>query len=213
MFRDITIRALLDYDMMGQEVEWRVESQSPNGSFSSGFDTKGFETILLYLDKLGAPADAVPGLIDACANPWTNYSDAERLHHAARVMAAAGDLPAALAYHRRFLIATVPPFDSEDVGVSGREEIAEMHRIRGMIAAGQGDSAAAVDSILQLVQIAPYVPGNAADIAAILKEKGNAEAMKSARAAVDGFWRIRLLEIPASETYSHWQKEWQSLFP
>ena len=213
LFRDITIRALLDYDMIRQEVEWRVESQSPNGSFSSGFDTNGFETILLYIDTLEVPSDLVSSLVDACANPWTNYSDAERLHHAARVMAAAGDLPAALAYHRRFLIATVPPFDSEDVGVSGREEIAEMHRIRGMIAAGKGDSPAAVDTILQLVQIAPYVPGNAADIVAILKEKGNAEAMKSARAAVDGFWRIRLLEIPASESYRHWQKEWEKLFP
>ena len=211
LFRDMTIRALLDYDMMGQEVEWDVETRSPASDHSSGFDTNGFETILLYIDTLEVPSDLVSSLIDACANPWTNYSDAERLHHAARVMAAAGNLPAALAYHRRFLIATVPPFDSEDVGVSGREEIAEMHRIRGMIAAGKGDSAAAADAILQLVQIAPYVPGNAADIAAILKEKGNAEAMKSARGAVDGFWRIRLLEIPTSETYRHWQKEWENL--
>ena len=211
LLTDVTLRLLLDYDLIRQEVDWRVETQSAANSFSSGFDTNGLETMLGYFDTLGVPADLVSGLIDACANPWTNYSDAERLLHAARVMAKAGDLRAALAYHRRYLIATVPAFGSEDVGLSGREEIAEMHRIRGMIAAGEGDSAAAVEAIRQLVQITPYVPGNAADIASILKEKGNADALKSARAAVDGFWRIRLLEIPASETYRHWQKEWENL--
>lgn len=211
LLTDVTIRLLLDSDLMGQEAEWNVETVNADGYFGSRGDSRGFRAVLGYFDLLKVPADLTAGLTDACANPWTNYSDAERLHHAARVMAAAGDLQAALAYHRRFLIATVPAIGSEDVGVSGREEIAEMHRIRGMIAAGKGDSAAAVEAIRQLVQITPYVPGNAADIAAILKEKGNAEAMKSARAAVDGFWRIRLLEIPTSETYRHWQKEWENL--
>jgi hypothetical protein len=213
LLQDVTIRLLLDSDLMRQEAEWNVEIQGPDGHFGSRFDSRGFLSVLGYFDLLEAPGDLVSGLIDACAYPWTNYSDARRLHHAARVMAAAGDLPAALAYHRRFLVATMPAFGSEDVGVSGRREIAEMHRIRGMIAASEGDSATAVNTILQLVQIAPYVPNHARDITAILTKNGDTEAMKSARAAVEGFWRIRLLEIPESKTYRHWQKEWASLFP
>jgi hypothetical protein len=213
LLQNLTIRLLLDYDLMRQEAEWNVETDNTDGFVGSRYDSRGFRAILGYFDLLNVPADLVSGLVDACANPWTNYSDAERLLHAARVMAASGDLTAALAYHRRFLIATVPAFGSEDIGRSGRDEIAEMQRICGMIAAEKGDSAAAVEAIRQLVQIAPYVPGNAADIAALLKEKGNADAMKSARAAINGFWRIRLLEIPASETYKHWQKQWENLFP
>ncbi len=214
LLQNVTIRLLLDPDIMDQEVDWNVETVNADGFFGSNFDTRGFLSVIGYFEMLNEHADLMSGLIDACANPWTNYSDTERLYYAGRVMAATGDLPGALAYHRRYLIATVPAFNSEDGGGSnGREEIAEMHRIRGMIAAGEGDSAAAVNAILRLVQIAPYVPGNAESIAAILKEKGNTEAMKSARAAVEGFWRIRLLEIPTSETYRHWHKEWQNLFP
>ena len=90
------------------------------------------------------------------------------MHHPARVWVKAGDLPAALAYYRRFLIATVPAFGSEDVGQCGREEITEMQRVRGLIAASGGDSATTVDALLQLVQISPYRPELASDIAGIL---------------------------------------------
>jgi hypothetical protein len=213
LLRDIVLRLLLDSDTARQEVEWRLRRKTSAGSYSYGFDTRGLETVLCYLDTHHFPADLTSGLIDACANPWTNYADRDRLLFAARVLAGDGNLDASLSYYQRFLLLTVPGIGSRDTGSAGREEIAEMQRIRGMLAAGLGDATRTESSVLRLLQLTPYQPEHAADIAAVLRRKNDAATLKSARAVIDGYWQARLLEIPASKTYQYWKGQWEKAFP
>ncbi len=213
LLKGIVIRLLLDRNLYRQEVRWKVVKNSSARTFSSSGGTRGFTTVLRYLALMDLPAEMASAYVDACANPWTNYSDSERLLYAARTLVKAGKFSEALAYYQRYLIVTVPPIGSEDIGLSGREEMAEMQRVRGLVCVKENDSAGVQSSVLRLLQLAPYEPKLAADISAALKKKGDSASLKAARGLVDGYWQARLLELPDSETYKYWKERWCALFP
>ncbi len=236
LLRDVILRVLLDDSMLHQEVQAEQLIETSNSTGSARFDTRGLLTILSYGDLHDLPPEMFEGLLEACANPWTHYSDAERLLHAARIQAKAGarqsppayhevlanvtqasgleasPMSAALAYYRRYFLATVPAFESRDIGLADRRKIAEMRRVRGLVAAREGTGDAAALACLRLVQLDPANPRAAMDLVAVLQEMGATKTIVAARAWVDGFWRVRHIEIPSSETYLHWQKEWDAVF-
>ena len=213
LIRDVILRLLLDPVTASQEVKWTLDARSAVLTSGRKFTTRGLETLLQSFAALELPADPSPGFIDACATPWTNHADQQRLLLAASILAKSGNHQAALSYHQRFLVMTIPAIGSSKTGAAGRKEIAEMQCFRGLLSATRDEHAGSVDSVRRLVQLAPYQPELASGIAAILKQKGQTETLKAARSAIDGFWATRLLEIPASETYQHWKTQWETLFP
>lgn len=211
--RDIVIRLLLDPDTARQEVEWKVITQSGSATHSSGFSNRGLETVLFSFNALGFPPALASPFVDSCTDSWTNYADKDRLLHAARILAKADRHAAALSTYQRYLAFTVPPVGSRDTGVAGREEIAEMQRVRGIVSAKESNSTQTVNSILRLLQLAPYQPEGASDVVAILKQNNDVNTLKSARMVTDDFWKARLIEIPSSATYQYWKQQWEALFP
>ena len=212
LVRDIMLRLLLDTNSATPEQHWKFLTSSNVATRGWSFATRGFATVLQSFDYLELPLDLTFPFIDACTSPWTNYADEERLLYAARVLAKAGKHAESLAYYRRFLLMTIPALGSMDVGRAGRADIAEMQRVRGLLAAAQANREQTVDTVLHLVLIAPYQPELAGDIATALKQMGDTETLAAARSVIAGFWQTRLLEIPASATYQYWKSRWEAAF-
>ncbi|MFC7337706.1 hypothetical protein ACFQY0_11000 [Haloferula chungangensis] len=201
LLRDIMIRVLLD-DRLMSEVEWRFVKRRKGYSFSSGFDTRGPETLLVALDAFKVPPALAASVADDASITSTGYADIDRSRRAGELLAAAGRHREALVPFQRFIILS---------SGTDREALLGMHRSRGLAAIEEGNLEHAVDSLRMLLIFAPFSPHEAVDLIAAVQSSADDDALSSARKAVEQFWRARQLEMPESGTYDYWSSEWEKL--
>lgn len=66
----------------------------------------------------------------------------------------------------------------------------------------------ALRSFGRLLTLAPFQLKEAIPLIQLIRRKGNAARLGKARALVERFWRLRVLEMPRCKTYQYWQREW-----
>jgi tetratricopeptide (TPR) repeat protein len=209
LIRECVMRNLLDPDLTDQRVHWNTKEGGGWGS-GRGLISGGSSTLLVFFESYDLPPEICLPLIRACTDTWNNTSDDIRFLHAANYLSAHGSLREALGLYHRFLVATSGVTGS---GIAGRPHVAAFYRTRSLLAAQNGNGAAAVEDMRRLVQLAPYKPENAAQVISTLRKNGDQESLAAARDVIEQFWRVRLIGIPASRTYAHWRKQWAALFP
>jgi hypothetical protein len=211
LLREIMIRVLLD-DRLKSETDWRIQRIVGRGRYSSSFDTRGAETVLVAVDAFDVPREIAAVVADHASTPRTGYSDADRDWRAGKHLAAAGRHREAVDHFRRFLIVNSESGTDDHTGEL-REVLIRMHRSVGLAAVASNEWEVAVESLRRLVIFAPFEPGHAKALLEEIGEQADAITRASAREVVNRFWRARLVEMPESGTYRYWESQWNERLP
>ena len=207
--KEVMIRVLLDRKLMS-ETEWRLVRRSGRGSWSSGFDTRGANTVLLAMEAFQISPQLAVVVADHLSTPRTGYADSDRDWRAGRFLAEAGRFREAAVYFQRFLITSVEAGRDGHTGYLS-PVLVRFHRAKGLEAAFRADWESVVGNVQMILTLAPFRPWEAEDLMKMIREHAKVETREMVKDLVGRFWRARLFEMPESGTYLYWRNEWEKM--